>query len=151
GTSPQLSMELINLMAKVELVNIPYKIGAQGISDVLAGQLPIGIFNLPAMVAPVQGARLRALAVTSVKRVSQIPEVPTMQEAGFAGYEVTSWYGVCGPAGIPVALLDKLHADINTVLGLPEIQHRLNDLLGEATPVSREEFDQFIRAEIAKW
>ena len=151
GTSPQLSMELINLMAKVELVNIPYKIGAQGISDVLAGQLPIGIFNLPSMVAPVQGGRLRALAVTSAKRVAQIPEVPTMQEAGFPGYEVTSWYGVCGPAGIPPALLEKLHADINAVLGSPELQHRLNELLGEATPVSREEFDQFIRAEIVKW
>ena len=74
-----------------------------------------------------------------------------MQEAGFAGYEVTSWYGVCGPAGIPAALLDKLHADFNTVLGSPELQHRLNELLGEATPVSREEFDQFIRAEIVKW
>ncbi len=151
GTSPQLSMELINLMAKVELTNIPYKIGAQGISDVLAGQLPIGIFNLPSMVAPVQGGRLRGLAVTSVKRASQIPDVPTMQEAGFDGYEVTSWYGVCGPAGIPAPLLEKLHADINTVLGSPELQHRLNELLGEATPVSREEFDQFIRAEVVKW
>ena len=151
GTSPQLSMELINLMAKVDLVNIPYKIGAQGMSDTVAGQVPIGIFNLPGMVAPVQGGRLRALAVTSAKRVSQLPEVPTMQEAGFPGYEVTSWYGVCGPAAIPPALLDKLHADINTVLGSPEMQHRLGELLGEATPVSREEFDQFIRAEVAKW
>src|SRR6185503_4071132 len=71
GTAPQLSMELINLMAKVDLVNIPYKIGAQGMSDTVAGQVPIGIFNLPGMVAPVQGGRLRALAVTSAKRVSQ--------------------------------------------------------------------------------
>jgi tripartite-type tricarboxylate transporter receptor subunit TctC len=151
GTSPQLSMELINLMAKVELVNIPYKIGAQGITDTLAGQLPMGIFNLPAMVVPVQSGRLRALAVTSAKRVGQLPEVPTMQESGFPGYEITSWYGVCGPAGMPAALVEKLHADINTVLGSPEIQHRLNELLGEAAPVSREEFDKFIRAEVAKW
>src|SRR5262249_46002461 len=116
GTSPQLSMELINLMGKVELTNIPYKIGAQGISDVLAGQLPIGIFNLPSMVAPVQGGRLRALAVTSAMRASQIPGVPTMQEAGFPGYEVTSWYGVCGAAGIPSGLLRKMHTAFNAGL-----------------------------------
>jgi tripartite-type tricarboxylate transporter receptor subunit TctC len=151
GTSPQLSMELLNLMAKTDIVNIPYKIGAQGITDTIAGQVPVGIFNLPGMVAPVQAGRLRALAITSAKRVSQLPSVPTMQEAGLSGYEVTSWYGVCAPAGTPTALLDRLHADINTVLGTPEIQQRLNELLGEAVPISREEFDQFIRAEIVKW
>jgi tripartite-type tricarboxylate transporter receptor subunit TctC len=151
GTSPQLSMELFNLMAKTEIVNIPYKIGAQGITDTIAGQVPVGIFNLPAMVALVQQGRLRALAVTSAKRVSQLPDVPTMQEAGLPGYEINSWYGVCAPAGTPTALLDRLHADINSVLRTPEIQQRLNDLLGEAAPISREEFDQFIRADIARW
>jgi len=151
GTSPQLSMELFNLMARTEIVNIPYKIGAQGITDTIAGQVPAGIFNLPAMVAVVQGGRLRALAVTSAKRVSQLPDVPTMQEAGLPGYEVNSWYGVCAPATTPTALLDRLHTDVNTVLGMPEIQQRLNDLLGEAAPISREEFDQFIRTDIVRW
>jgi tripartite-type tricarboxylate transporter receptor subunit TctC len=74
-----------------------------------------------------------------------------MQEGGLAGYEVNSWYGVCAPAATPTALLDRLHADINNVLGTPEIQQRLNELLGEAEPISREEFDQFIRVDIARW
>jgi tripartite-type tricarboxylate transporter receptor subunit TctC len=149
GTSPQLSMELFKLMTKTDLVNIPYKIGAQGITDTMAGQLPAGIFNLPAMVPAVQGGRLRALAVTSAKRVPQLPDVPTMQEAGLPGYEVNSWYGVCAPGGTPAALLDRLHGDVNTVLR--ELQQRLSELLADTTPTSREEFDQFIRADIARW
>jgi tripartite-type tricarboxylate transporter receptor subunit TctC len=151
GTSPQLSMELFNLMARTEIVNIPYKIGAQGITDTIAGQVPIGIFNLPAMTSAVPSGRLRALAVTSAKRVPQLPTVPTMQESGLDGYEVNSWYGVCAPAGMPEALLEKLHADINTVLRTPDIEKRLKELLGDATPLSREQFDQFIRADIARW
>jgi tripartite-type tricarboxylate transporter receptor subunit TctC len=151
GTSPQLSMEMLKQRAKVDLVHIPYKIGAQGISDTIGGQVPVGVFNLPATIAPALAGRLRALAVTSVKRAPPLPNVPTMQEAGIAGYEVNSWYGVCGPAGIPTATLDKLNNDITAVLRMPEVQQRLNDLITEITPSSREEFEQFIRADIARW
>ena len=98
GTSPQLSMELLKLMAKIDVVNIPYKIGAQGITDNIAGQVPVGISNFPASVAPVQSGRLRPLAVTSATRVSQLPDVPTVQEAGLPGFDVNSWQGVCAPA-----------------------------------------------------
>ena len=132
-------------------MNIPYKISAQGITDTIAGQIPISIFNFPASMAPVQSGRLRPLAVTSAARVSQMPAVPTMQEAGLAGYEVNSWYGVCAPAGTPTALLDKLHGDINSVLRNPELQQRLEELVIGGPPTSRDEFDQFIRAEIARW
>jgi len=151
GTSPQLSMELIKLMAKIDVVNIPYKIAAQGITDTIGGQIPIGIFNFPSMVAPVQAGRLRALAVTSATRVAQLPSAPTMQEAGLPGYEVNSWYGVCAPAATPAAVLDKLHSDINSVLRIPEIQQRLEELVIGGPPTSRGEFDQFIRGEIARW
>src|ERR1044072_4081406 len=85
GTSPQLSMELIKLTAKIDVVNIPYKIGAQGITDNIAGQIPVGISNFPASVAPVQSKRLRPLAVTSAMRVSQVPDVPQVEEGGSAG------------------------------------------------------------------
>ena len=151
GTSPHLSMEWFKLMAKIEVVNIPYKVGAQGITDTIGGQVPSGIFNLPAMVAPVQSGRLRGLAVTSAKRVSQLPSVPTMQEAGLPGYEVNSWYGVCAPAGTPTPVLDKLYTDITAVLRIPEMQQRLNDLVLDTSPTTREEFEQFIRTEIARW
>jgi tripartite-type tricarboxylate transporter receptor subunit TctC len=151
GTSPHLSMEWFKLLTKVDIVHIPYKIGAQGISDTVGGQVPVGIFNLPASVSPVNAKRLRALAVTSAKRVAPLADVQSMQEAGFAGYEVNPWYGVCAPAATPTAILDKLHADISTVMRTPEMQQRMNELVLDGAPITREEFDQFIRAEIARW
>jgi tripartite-type tricarboxylate transporter receptor subunit TctC len=151
GTSPQLSMELFKSTVKVDIVNIPYKVAAQGITDTIGGQVPVNISNVPAIVAPIQSGRLRALAITSAKRIPQLPSVPTMQEAGLPGYEVNSWYGVCAPAATPAPVLEKLHADINAVLRMPEMQKRLNELVLDTTPTTREEFDQFIRAEIARW
>jgi tripartite-type tricarboxylate transporter receptor subunit TctC len=144
-------MELVKLVAKIDIVNIPYKIGAQGITDNIAGQVPVGISNFPASVAPVQSGRLRPLAVTSGMRVSQAPNVPTVQEAGLPGIDVSSWQGVCAPAATPAALLDKLNADINSVLRVPEIHQRMEELVMVGPQTTREEFDQFIRAEIARW
>ncbi len=151
GVSPQLSVEMIKLLAKVDIVNIPYKIAAQGLTDTIGGQVPLNVSNLPASVQPVASGRLRAIAVTSAKRTPQMPNVPTVQEAGFPGYEVQSWYGVCVPSGTPAAILDKLNTDIHSVLRIPEIQQRLTELGIDIAPTSREEFDQFIRAEIARW
>jgi tripartite-type tricarboxylate transporter receptor subunit TctC len=151
GTSPQLSMELLKLRAKIDVVNIPYKIGSQGITDNIAGQVPVGISNFPASVAPVQSGRLRPLAVTSATRTGQLPNVPTVEEAGFPGFDVNSWQGVCAPAGTPAALLDKLNADINSVLRMPDIRQRMEELVMVGPQTTREEFDQFIRAEIVRW
>jgi tripartite-type tricarboxylate transporter receptor subunit TctC len=151
GTSPHLSIELFKQMAKIDVVNIPYRLGAQAITDTIGGQVPINISNFPLTVSPVQSGRLRAIAITTATRTSQLPSVPTIQEAGFPGYDVSSWMGVCAPAGAPAALLDKLNADINSVLRMPDVQQRLQDLVVEGPPTSREEFDKFIRAEIARW
>jgi tripartite-type tricarboxylate transporter receptor subunit TctC len=151
GTSPQLSIELLKQAAKIDIVNIPYKIGSQGLTDAIGGQVPLNVSNLPQSVSPVESGRLRGLAVTSAKRAAPLPSVPTMQESGIAGYEVTSWYGVCAPAGTPAAILDKVNADVASVLRNPELQQRLSELITEITPTTREEFDRFIRAEIARW
>ena len=151
GTSPHLTMELLKMRLKFDIVHIAYKNASQGTSDVIAGQLPINITNIPFLVAPVQAGQLRALAVASAKRQTLLPNVPTMQESGVPDFEVNSWYGVCAPAGTPVALLDKLNADINAVLRMPEIEQRLTELGMPPAPTSREEFDKFIRAEIALW
>jgi tripartite-type tricarboxylate transporter receptor subunit TctC len=151
GTSPQLSVELLKQSAQIDIVNIPYKIGSQGLTDTIGGQVPLNISNLPQSVSPVQSGRLRALAVTSAKRAAPLPSVPTMQESGVAGYEVTSWYGVCAPSGTPAAILDKVNADVATILRAPDLQHRLHELITDISPTSREEFDRFIRAEIARW
>jgi tripartite-type tricarboxylate transporter receptor subunit TctC len=151
GVSPQLTLEMIKLLAKINIVNIPYKIAAQGLTDTIGGQVPLNVSNLPASVQPVASGRLRAIAVTSAQRTPQMPNVPTVAESGFPGYEVQSWYGVCVAAGTPVALLDRLNADFHTILRIPEIQQRLTELGIDIAPTTREEFDQFIRAEIVRW
>ena len=151
GTSPQLAMEWLKLRMKFDIVSIPYRNAAQGTSDVIAGQLPINITNFPFAIAPVQSGRLRAIAITSAKRQAQLPNVPTVQESGVPDFEVNSWYGVCAPAGTPVALLDKLNADLHAVLRIPEIEQRLTDLGMPPAPTTRDEFDKFIRAQIAQW
>ena len=144
-------MEWLKQRMKFDIVHIPYKNGAQGTGDVIAGQIPINITNFPLVIGFVQNGRLRALAVASAKRQALLPDVPTMQESGVAGFEVNSWYGVCAPAGVPAALLDKLNADIISVLRMPEIEKRLTELGMPPAPTTRDEFDQFIRAEIARW
>ncbi|HEX2824996.1 MAG TPA: tripartite tricarboxylate transporter substrate binding protein [Burkholderiales bacterium] len=151
GTSPHLSMEWLKLLMNFNIVHIPYKNAAQGTGDVIAGQLPINITNFPFLVEPVKAGRLRPLAVTSAKRQPLLPDVPTVQESGVPGYEVNSWYGVCAPAGVPTALLDKIHDDVVSVLRMPDVEQRLTDLVIPPSPTTREEFDQFIRSEAARW
>ena len=107
--------------------------------------------SIPFLVAPIQAGQLRALGVASAKRQPLLPDVPTMQETGVPDFEVNSWYGVCAPAGTPAALLDKLHADILAAMRVPEVERRLNELGMPPEPTTREEFDKFIRGEIARW
>jgi tripartite-type tricarboxylate transporter receptor subunit TctC len=151
GTSPHLTMEWLKQRLKFDIVHIPFVNAAQGTGQVMAGEIPINVTNMPLVVGPIQNGRLRALAVASAKRQALLPDVPTMQESGVPDFEVNSWYGVCAPAGVPAALLDKLNADIVSVLRIPEIEQRLTALGMPPAPTTREEFDQFIRAEIARW
>jgi tripartite-type tricarboxylate transporter receptor subunit TctC len=151
GVSPQLSMELLKLVARVDIVNIPYKVGAQAVTDTIAGQIPVNISNAPVTVGPIQSGRLRPLAVTSAARAPQFPDVPTVEEGGLPDFDVQSWQGVCAPAGIASALLGKLHEDFSTVLRLPDVQERMSELMMPPAPTSPDGFDKFIRAEIARW
>jgi tripartite-type tricarboxylate transporter receptor subunit TctC len=151
GSSPQLAMELFKSMANINVVHIAYKGAAPAIADLLGGQIPAAIANVPALLAPVQAGRIRALAVTSAKRASAWPSVPTLAESGMPGFDVTSWYGVCAPAGTPRRIIDKLHADVSTVLLSPEVQQRMNELVVDAAPTSPEELAAFIRAETSRW
>jgi tripartite-type tricarboxylate transporter receptor subunit TctC len=151
GSSPHLGMELFKTMTRIEVVHIAYKGAAPALADTIGGQVPVSISNIPALLSPIQSGRVRALAVTGPKRTSQLPSVPTMSESGLTGYEVTSWYGVCAPAGTPAPVQEKLHADLTRVLQMPDVQQRLNDLVVEAAPTSREDFAAFIQAETRRW
>jgi tripartite-type tricarboxylate transporter receptor subunit TctC len=151
GTSPQLAMELMKLTAKIDVVHIAYKGAPQALTDTIGGQIPVSMQTAPAVLPAIQAERVRALAVTSLKRIPQLPSVPTLDETALPGFEVNSWYGLCAPAGTPVPILDKVHADLTAVLRVPEIQQRFRDMVIEVAPISRDEFAQFIRAESARW
>ena len=151
GTSPHLTIELLKLQLKFDIVYIPYKLGAQAVTDTIGGQVPINISNAPLSTGAVLGKRLRALAVTSAQRIPMLPDVPTMQESGVANFDVTSWYGLMAPAGTPAAILDKINADMHTALRTPEVEKRMQDVAMPPSPTTRQEFDQFVREEIARW
>jgi tripartite-type tricarboxylate transporter receptor subunit TctC len=151
GTSPHLTMELLKLQLKFDVVYIPYKLGAQALSDTIGGQVPINVSNAPLSTGAVQSRRLRPLAVTSAQRISVLPDVPTMQESGVPDFEVNSWYGLMAPAATPVAILDKINADMHTALRTPEVEKRMQDLAMPPSPTTRQEFDQFVRGEVARW
>ena len=151
GTSPHLTMELLKQRMKFDIVHIPFVNASQGTQQVIGGEIPINVTNMPFVVGPIQSGRLRALAVASAQRQPLLPNVPTMQESGVPDFEVNSWYGVCAPAGVPAPVLDKINADLHTVMRMPDVEQRLTELGMPPAPTSREEFDQFIRAEIARW
>jgi tripartite-type tricarboxylate transporter receptor subunit TctC len=151
GASPHLTMELFKSLARIDMVHIAYKGASPALADLIGGQIPVMISNVPALLPYVQAGKVRTLAVTSPKRVPQLPAVPTMIEAGYADFIVTSWYGMCAPAGTPVPILDKLHADLTKVLQMPDVKQRFADMVVEAAPQSREEFTAFIRGEMQRW
>lgn len=151
GVSPQLSIELLKLKTGIDIVNIPYKVGFQAVTDTIAGQIPINVSNAPVTVGPIQAGRLIPLAVTSTTRSPQFPAVPTVEEQGIPDFDVQSWQALCAPAGTPVAVLDKLNDDMQKILRIPDVVQRLTDLMMPPLPTSREGFEQFIRSEIARW
>lgn len=151
GSSQQLAMEYFKLTAKIDVVGVAYKGAPQALTDVIGGQIPVSVQSAPGVLTAIQGARVRALAVMSLIRLSQLPSVPTVHETALPGFESSSWYGLCAPTGTPVPILEKVHADLNTVLRMPEIQQRFKDLVIEISPTSRDEFAQFMRVETTRW
>jgi tripartite-type tricarboxylate transporter receptor subunit TctC len=151
GTSPHLTMEWLKLRLKFDIVHIPFVNAAQGTNQVVAGEIPINVTNMPFVIGPLQAGRVRAIAVASAQRQPLLPDVPTAREQGVSDFEVNSWYGVCAPAGVPAPILDKLNADLHEVMRIPEIEKRLTELGMPPAPTTRDEFDQFIRTEIARW
>jgi tripartite-type tricarboxylate transporter receptor subunit TctC len=151
GTSPHLSMELFKSITGINVVHIAYKGAMPALADLMGGQIPVMLANLPALLPHIVSGKIRALAVTAAKRAAQLPAVPTMLESGVHDYVVTAWYGMCAPAGTPAPILDKLHADLTKTLQAPDVQQRLAELVIDVAPTSRDEFTAFIRSEIARW
>lgn len=151
GASPHLTMELFKSMAGIDVVHVPYKNAAQGVTDVIGGQLHASFFNLPGALPNVKAGRLRALAVTSARRAEQLPDVPTVMESGVPDFEVTVWQGYAVPKGTPKPHAAKIHAAMMKALAVPDLQQRFVDNGVAAAPVTPEEFVKFVNVEIAKW
>jgi tripartite-type tricarboxylate transporter receptor subunit TctC len=151
GTSQHLSGELFKSLAGISLEHVPYKGSGPAIQDVMAGHVPM-MFDTTVVAAPhIQSGKVRALAVTSAKRVKSLPNVPTMVEAGVPGYELVSWQGIFAPAGTPKDVVQRLNAEIVKVLKMPDVRERLESLGLDPVGNTPDEFAAFQKAEIAKW
>lgn len=151
GAAPHLAMELFKKQAGIDIVHIPYKGSAPALNDLMGGNISAMFDNLPATLPHVRAGKARALAVGTIKRSAQLPEVPTISESVIPGYEVTVWYGMFTQAAVPKPIVDKLNATVVKILGMPDVQRRLADIGADPSPLTSAEFGAFLRAETTKW
>ena len=147
GSTPHLAMELFERAAGIHLTHVPYKGGAQAITDTLAGHIQTVAVNALEVLPHVKAGKLRVLAVLSPARSGVLPEVPTIAESGFPGFEASVWYGLVGPAGLPPALVARLHAEVQKALASPEVRERLAGAGGETLPGPTERFATLLASE----
>jgi tripartite-type tricarboxylate transporter receptor subunit TctC len=151
GASPHVSGALFQSMTGAEITHIPYKGSAPAISDLLGNQIAVMFDNMPSAIQHVRSGKLRPIAVTSAQRSPELPDVPTIAEAGVPGYEAMSWFGLWTVAGTPHPILDKLHASLSKVLKDPAVVKKIGDQGGSITIDTPAQFEAFIRGEAAKW
>jgi len=152
GSPNHLAIELLKTMAKVSMVHVPYKGGSgQMVGDLLAGQVQLASIGLPPAMPYVKSGKLRVIAVTGAKRSTLLPDAPTVSESGLPGFDVTSWYGMFGPAALPRELVLKINADIAAALAAPDVKDRLAASGADPAPTTPEELGNLVREEVAKW
>ena len=151
GSSNHLTGELLKTMAKIDMFHVPYKSSTTAATDLMGGRLSLMFDNLTTAVPHVKAGRLRALAVTSERRVAALPDVPTMVESGLPGFVVTPWWGVFAPAGTPRPVVDKLNRDIVAVMKSPEVRDFFAAQGTDVIANSPEEFARYVRGEAARW
>ena len=151
GGAHHLSGEMLKLRTGIDIVHIPYKGGAPAAADVMAGHLPMMFEMGYAAMPSVKGGKIRALAVTSTKRLALLPEVPTMAESGLPGFESFNWQGVVAPAGTPRAIVDRLNREFNAILALPDQRDAILATASEPAGGTPEQFRDLIASETVKW
>ncbi|ASI70261.1 MULTISPECIES: Bug family tripartite tricarboxylate transporter substrate binding protein [Diaphorobacter] len=151
GASPHVSGELFKSMTGTDLLHIPYKGSAPAMTDLLGGQTSVMFDNMPSAIQHVRSGKLRPIAVTTAKRSPELPDVPTIAEAGVPGYEATSWFGMFAPAGTPKPVLDKLHAALIKVLNQADVKKKIAEQGGDVVAETPAQFAAFIQAESVKW
>ena len=151
GTTPHLAGELMATMGRLKFVHVPYKGEAPGITDVIAGHLPVMFCNVSACYGFVQSGRLRALAVTSLKPSAAVPGMPTMADSGLPGFEVIGFWGVLAPANLPREVAVRLSGEINKVLARPDTRERFASQALDPANTTPEQFAEFIKVEVGRW
>ena len=151
GSTPHMAVELFARAAGISLQHIPYKGGAPAITDAIGGQVPLVAVNALEMLPHFKSGKLKVLAVLSNRRSPIFPDVPTIAESGFAGFEASVWYGFVAPAATPKPVVARLHAEVQKALQTPEVRERMAAVGGEVSPGSAEQFGALIRAERARY
>ncbi len=151
GAASHLSAELFKSMARLDMLHVPYKGTGQVLADLLAGQVDLMFAPSQTVISHVRAGRLKALAVTGLKRSETLPDVPTVAESGLPGYQAVGWFGVLAPAATPRTIVAKLSADVNGVLSQADVRARMQALGAEPAGNTPEEFARFIREDQAKW
>jgi tripartite-type tricarboxylate transporter receptor subunit TctC len=152
GTTPHLTAEyLFRVLAKLDITHVPYKGGAPVATAVAAGEVPIASAALPSVMPFIRSGRVVALAVTSMQRVPAIPNVPTVEEAGFSGLSDDTWVGLFVPAGTPAAVVKRINADASQVIAHPDVQARIAAAGFEVEGGSPEAFARYVKDEVARW
>src|SRR5688572_16686153 len=151
GSPNHLVMELIGVMAKVKFVHIGYKGSGPGIIDLIGGHLHVSSIGFPGAMPHVKAGRLRPIAVTSAKRSSLLSDLPTIAESGLPGFNVTSWYGVFGPAKLPAEIVSRLNSDIRAVMEADDVKTKLSGVGAEVETNTPPEYAKLVRSEIERW
>jgi tripartite-type tricarboxylate transporter receptor subunit TctC len=151
GSTPHLAIELFQRAAGIQLNHVPYKGGAPALNDAIAGHLQMVAVNALEALPHVRSGKLRVLAVLSPSRSTILPDAPTIAESGFPGFEASVWYGVVGPAGLPPAVVTRVHAEVQKALAVPEVRERLANSGGEVLPGSVERFASLLASERARY
>lgn len=151
GSVIHFAAEVFAANTGINIVHVPYKSGAPAVAGAVAGEVPMVFMSLPSVWAQVKANRLRAIAVTSAKRSSFVPDLPTVAEAGVPGYEAAQWWGVLGPAKVPAPIIAKLNSEINTILSADDMRGQLANEGAEPVLMTPEAFTKFVRSEIEKF
>jgi tripartite-type tricarboxylate transporter receptor subunit TctC len=151
GSTQHLAGEMFKQLTGVEIVHVPYKGSGDAIKDLLGGVVSMNFDTMPPVLPHIQAGKLRGLAISTPKRLSQLADVPTFEEEGIKGFDVTNWYGVMAPGGTPREIVTKLSADINKAMQVPEVRSRLEAVGTQLNEQSPAQFETFMKAEVAKY
>jgi tripartite-type tricarboxylate transporter receptor subunit TctC len=151
GTSIHMSAEMFMMMTGVKMVHVPYKGSGPALADLVGGQVDVMFDNLTSSIGFIKSGKLRALAITSATRYPELPDLPTMQEAGVPGYEATAWFGILAPKGTPKNVIVRINTEINKALAQADVKEKLAQQGAVASAWTPGQFGDFIHNEIAKW